>query len=267
VHEASKEMEETEGFGSALYQNLQEVLDWAASPENHTKEESLYQFNKIDELLILINKISLPEFNISIEDRDNLLEISNVFNELRKELLGYFQTNTNSNELTVLPTVFMSDDKPGRPKIVILPEVIEELRGLGFSWTQIAKILNVSRWTVRRRVDEYQLADLKRFTDITDDEVDAVIQDYISKHGPTTGERFISGLFRSKGITIQRRRIRESLNRVDPKKHCFEMGCSGVKKNILRPLGKFIVAFGWTPLPYSLETSYSRVYRWEIQES
>jgi len=44
------------------------------------------------------------------------------------------------------------------------------------------------------------------------------------------------------------------------------MGCSGVKKNILRPLGKFIVAFGWTPLPYSLETSYSRVYRWEIQE-
>ena len=42
-----KEMEETEGFGSALYQNLQEVLDWAASPENQTNEESLYQFNKI----------------------------------------------------------------------------------------------------------------------------------------------------------------------------------------------------------------------------
>ena len=55
MHEASKEMEETEGFGSALYQNLPEVLDWAATPENHTNEESLYQFNKIDELLILIN--------------------------------------------------------------------------------------------------------------------------------------------------------------------------------------------------------------------
>ena len=79
------------------------MLDWAASPENHTNEESLYQFIKIDELLILINKISLPEFNISIEDRDNLFAISNVFNELRKEPLAYFQSNTNSTELTVLP--------------------------------------------------------------------------------------------------------------------------------------------------------------------
>jgi len=44
-------------------------------------------------------------------------------------------------------------------------------------------------------------------SEYADDEVDAIIKHYISRHGSTTGERFISGVFQSKGITIQRTRI------------------------------------------------------------
>ena len=88
---------------------------------------------------------------------------------------------------------------------------MEELRGLGFSWAKIAEMLGVSRWTVTRRVDEFDLSDLKRFSDISDEEVDAIIKDYIDRHGTTSGYRLIAGLFHSKGIKIQRRRVRESL--------------------------------------------------------
>ena len=40
----------------------------------------------------------------------------------------------------------------GRPSFDIPPSILEELRGLGFTWTCIAKMLNVSRSTISRRV-------------------------------------------------------------------------------------------------------------------
>ena len=39
-----------------------------------------------------------------------------------------------------------------RPSFDIPPSILEEVRGLGFTWTCIAKILNVSRSTISRRV-------------------------------------------------------------------------------------------------------------------
>lgn len=89
--------------------------------------------------------------------------------------------------------------------------------------------------TVTRRVNEFDLSDLKRFSDISDEEVDVIIKDYIDRHGTTLGHRFIAGLFHSKGIKIQRRRVRESLNRVDPDNVGYlQMGCSNQKTNLSR---------------------------------
>ena len=47
----------------------------------------------------------------------------------------------------------------GRPSIKIPMEMLEELRGIGFTWTKIAQMLGVSRWTIHRRVVEYGLDD------------------------------------------------------------------------------------------------------------
>jgi predicted transcriptional regulator len=38
--------------------------------------------------------------------------------------------------------------EPGRPSFNISAEMLEDLRGYGFSWTKIAQILGVSRWTI-----------------------------------------------------------------------------------------------------------------------
>ena len=45
----------------------------------------------------------------------------------------------------------------GRPSFDIPPAILEELRELGFTWTRIAKMLNVSRCTIHRRVTDHGL--------------------------------------------------------------------------------------------------------------
>ena len=51
----------------------------------------------------------------------------------------------------------------GRPSFDIPPSILEELRGLGFTWTCIAKMLNVSRSTINTRVADHGLQDASNF--------------------------------------------------------------------------------------------------------
>ena len=62
----------------------------------------------------------------------------------------------------------------GRPSIKIPMETLEELRGIGFTWTKIAQMLGVSRWTIHRRVVEYGLDDMKGFSQLSDAELDEI---------------------------------------------------------------------------------------------
>ena len=52
------------------------------------------------------------------------------------------------------------------------------------------------------------------FSTIADDELDEVIRKIKEDH-PTAGEVMVSGHLTSRGIRVQRRRLRESLRRVD----------------------------------------------------
>ena len=104
----------------------------------------------------------------------------------------------------------------GRPSFGIPPAILGELRGLGFTWTRIAKMLNVSRSTIHRRVTDHGLEGLSKFSDITDAELDHVIEEYISRHGPTTDQSYLIGHLRSLGLRVQHDRVRSSLTRVDP---------------------------------------------------
>ena len=55
---------------------------------------------------------------------------------------------------------------PGRPSLKIPVEMPEELPGLGFSWTRIAEMRGVSRWTVHRRVAQNGLENTRDFDDL-----------------------------------------------------------------------------------------------------
>ena len=103
----------------------------------------------------------------------------------------------------------------GRPKFEIAKEFLENLRVLGCTWMQIARMLQVSRWTIRRRVVEYGLH-CGRWSDISDYQLDTIIRGYTSRHGVTTGQSYIIGYVRSLGYLVQRDRVRAAINRVDP---------------------------------------------------
>ena len=57
-------------------------------------------------------------------------------------------------------------------KFDIEEETVVELRSLGFSWEDISRMLLVSRWTIHRRVSEFGLTHLTRFSDIIDEQLD-----------------------------------------------------------------------------------------------
>ena len=71
-----------------------------------------------------------------------------------------FRSRTRCSQIAVLslssPNQVHSGEV-GRPRFDIREETLVELRSLGFSWEDVARMLLVSRWTVQRRVSEFGL--------------------------------------------------------------------------------------------------------------
>lgn len=88
----------------------------------------------------------------------------------------------------------------GRPKLEISEHVLLQLRSLGFKWKQISEMLLVSRWTIRRRVVEFGIQETAGFTDITDAELDGLVQKFMLEHGSLMGCAMISERLRSLGL-------------------------------------------------------------------
>ena len=54
------------------------------------------------------------------------------------------------------------------------------------------------------------------FHRLPDEELDEIVRGFISDHGQTTGQGYVGDYIKALGLRIQRKRIRESLARVDP---------------------------------------------------
>ena len=104
----------------------------------------------------------------------------------------------------------------GRPRYSIQKDVLLHLRSSGFTWKKIADMLLISRWTLRRRVLEYGLEEITGFSDISNEQLDYIVQQFMREHGTLVGYSLVSGHLRSIGKRVQRDRIRASIGRVDP---------------------------------------------------
>ena len=90
-----------------------------------------------------------------------------------------------------------------------------ELCSLGFSWDMTRMVLG-SRWTIHRRVSEFGLNQLSRFSNITDEQLDSEISAFVSEHGCLVGTSMVLGHLRSEGLNIQRERVRKCPALIDP---------------------------------------------------
>ena len=77
---------------------------------------------------------------------------------------------------------------------------------------------------ISRRVNEFGLSHLQMFSDISNNELDNLVRDFMSRYGATTDEPFILGYFHSKNYHIQQSRVRPSINRVDSSNTALRWG-------------------------------------------
>ena len=87
------------------------------------------------------------------------------------------------------------------------------LRSLNYSWTKIASLLGISRRTLYRHLEEFNIP-CSDFTQLTSNEIDDVIKDIKIDH-PNDGEVMIKGHLSSCGIRVPRADLRASIHRID----------------------------------------------------
>ena len=103
----------------------------------------------------------------------------------------------------------------GRPQLRICESALSNLLEQEFTQVEIAKVLGCSAKTVHRRIVQYGLSRFIQYTDLSDAELDGLVQDFVANF-PTAGQVTLAGHLSSLGYRVKRLRIRESLYRVDP---------------------------------------------------
>ena len=95
------------------------------------------------------------------------------------------------------------------------PEQIHFLLRLRFSVPEIARLLNVSVRTVRRRMDSRGIRVRRMFTQISNSRLDNLVHSLVAQH-PNAGYRMMQAYLCSQGIRVPEPSVRASLRRVDP---------------------------------------------------
>ena len=167
---------------------------------------------RLEYLIVALQQV-LPFVSI------NSAVLNEILGNIRLLHGQWIRHDSNRTNLAVFslnsPEVFRSGSV-GRPRYLISEEVLLHLRSSGFTWTKIAQMLLVSRWTLRRRIVEYGLEEMTGFSMISDAQLDNLVERLMSDHGTLVGYSLVSGHLRSLGLRVQRDRIRESIARVDP---------------------------------------------------
>lgn len=98
--------------------------------------------------------------------------------------------------------------RKGRSEVPIGEDQLQYLVEQGFKVKDISDMFMCSRRTIERKMKHSIL--LRNYTPLSDQELDTIVQEITSLF-PNCGEKTVSGRLKSRGIIIQRERVRESL--------------------------------------------------------
>ena len=103
----------------------------------------------------------------------------------------------------------------GRPRLFIAIDQLEFFVSCRFSVHDMAAIIGCSVRTVHRRLRDAGMSVGGAFSTISDSDLDEIVAE-INLRYPRHGYRNINGHLQLRGINVPRRRVRDSLVRVDP---------------------------------------------------
>jgi AraC-like DNA-binding protein len=162
----------------------------------------------------------LEAFPVELTLHNNMLRLLDISANIRTRLQDRLieQENReldNSEETYQAPVERLDNQEQGRPRLAVNETDANDLRRLGFSWTDIASMLGVSSRTLRRRRHESGTFNPIAYSGISDNELDNIIREVLETT-PQAGRNLVRGAVLSRGLHVQRRRIESSISRVDP---------------------------------------------------
>ena len=145
------------------------------------------------------------------------IDIDSSLNDLYASIDHLIVTLHDSQVLFQRQTVLSSlpPRQPAhRPHLDIDKKQLQFLLQCEFRFTEITELFRCSAKTVQRRVREYNLTTIAYFTDVSDEELDTLADEYV-KHFPMAGTNSYQAFLLSQGLKVPRHQVRESMIRVD----------------------------------------------------
>jgi hypothetical protein len=188
--------------------HVERFLELAEVAVAHVKlcYEEEYEEDIKDDAASLLEQVFQYGVLIGLDDDAGEEQLVQAFQTLRNFTLLIKTERDNA--------VTISFRGRGRPKLDIGEDQLQYLIENGFRIKEISELFGCNRKTIERRMKEYQLSILNSST-ISDNQLDTMIKE-ITTLFPNCGEKTVSGRLKSVDVRVPRRRIRESLQRVDP---------------------------------------------------
>jgi hypothetical protein len=204
--------EDLENFLLSLDQCLLQIEENNEEPGNIRVLEYLYE--RLEGNIQIIMAISLilrrfvNGFPIQILVESLLLSLRERLQYLWEKIVRYREPVTNQHSVPD-----REQSTGGRRRYIVPLERIEVLRSTGMSWTAIANCLGISTKTLQRRREEYGMCDT--YSEISSEELETNVRD-ILRLTPFSGESYVRGALRGRGINVQRWRVRNAIRNIDP---------------------------------------------------
>ena len=169
----------------------------------------------------LIGVFDASESVTENEERSVVERYKHRFRMLRRQLHSlriqwheYCATVENSSATSFCAPLQYQPHQRGRPSFLILPEQLECLRSLSFTWVEIASLIGVSRMTLYRRRVEYDMVEDPRIVPDDNELRHLVVQ--TRQELPYLGEVMVMGRLRALGYYVTRSRLRQVIQNTDP---------------------------------------------------
>lgn len=146
-------------------------------------------------------------------------ECTNLLEELHQWIvvvLQQFDAELPGESAPIPPPTIRT--RTGRPRYDLTAEQIELCLGLGLNWQGIASLFGIGRRTLYRHRQRLDVPPLQH-TQLSRENLLSNIR-HILERTPNAGETYVRASLRHMGLHIQRRRVREALQAIDPIGRC-----------------------------------------------
>lgn len=110
----------------------------------------------------------------------------------------------------------MASNKRGRKVKIVDEDQVLSLKAIGLKWNQISELIGISERTLRKRRKYFQ-HDASSYSPLENETLDYNVGEILDG-SPNSGERMVIGALLARNIKVQRSRVRDSLNRVNPER-------------------------------------------------